>query len=62
MDRDKRVTTFERVVSVLADREWHTRQELAELTPYPDWWLDELRHEQIEIVKDGDRVKLVTTG
>jgi hypothetical protein len=61
MDRDKRVTTFERVVSVLSDREWHTREELAELTPYPDWWLDELQHERIEIVKDGDRVKLSTT-
>ena len=61
MDREKKVTTFERVFSVLADREWHTRQEIAELTPYPDWWLDELCHDQIEIVKDGDRVKLSTT-
>jgi hypothetical protein len=38
-DYEPQTSTFDRIVSVLADRNWHTRGELARVTPYPDWWL-----------------------
>jgi hypothetical protein len=59
-DHEPQASTFDRIVSVLADRNWHTRGELARVTPYPDWWLEELRHERLELAEDGERVRLLT--
>jgi hypothetical protein len=57
-DGESVMSTFERIVAVLSDREWHSREELAELTPYPEWWLEELRHEQLEVVEDAERERV----
>jgi hypothetical protein len=36
-------TTFERVLQVLADGEWHTEGELAEVSYFPREWINELK-------------------
>ena len=59
---DLRLSTFDRIVAVLADREWHTLGELTAVTPYAEWWLEELRHDHLEILKNRERVKLLTVG
>ena len=38
------MTTYARVLEVLADGEWHTDEELRAVTEYPAEWLKELRY------------------
>jgi hypothetical protein len=42
-----RTRTFESIIELLADRRWHTENELAEKTRYPSHWIDELRRESL---------------
>ncbi len=35
-------TTFERVLGILADGEWHSEDELAEVSSFPREWIREL--------------------
>jgi hypothetical protein len=47
-----RTKTFESIVALLGDGEWHTPQELATTTRYPDQWIDELRRESLVEVEE----------
>ena len=38
------MTTYARMLELLADGEWHTDEELRAVTEYPDEWLKELRY------------------
>jgi hypothetical protein len=42
-------TTFERVLDLLSDGEWHTKAELAEITRYPQHWVRELGESGYEL-------------
>ena len=56
------MSKYEQIIQLLSDGEWHTKEDLEQVTVFPELWLDELRHEPaIEIVHDDStvRVKLV---
>jgi len=49
-----RTKTFDSIVEVLHDRQWHSRSEVAEKTPYADEWIDELRRESVVETDERD--------
>ena len=58
------MSKYEQIIDLLSDGEWHTKDDLGEVTVFPELWLDELRHEPtVEIVSDDEtvRVKLLAT-
>jgi hypothetical protein len=60
-----RTRTFDAIVELLGDGEWHTSQELAASTRYPDRWIDELRRESLVEVDEQDghtRVRLAVAA
>jgi len=49
----------------LSDGEWHTKDDLGQVTAFPELWLDELRHEPEVAIADDDetiRVKLAAVA
>jgi hypothetical protein len=42
-----RTRTFDAIVTLLADGEWHTPDELATETRYPERWIEELSRESL---------------
>ena len=56
------MSKYEQILELLSDGQWHTKEDLGEITVFPELWLDELRHEPaVEIVDDESttRVKLL---
>ena len=39
------MSKYEQIIDLLSDGEWHTKDDLGEVTVFPELWLDELRHE-----------------
>ncbi len=49
------MTTYERIIELLGDGEWHPVDDLRLVTRYPDEWVRELRHEGHAVVgRSGD--------
>ena len=47
------MSKYEQIIDLLSDGEWHTKDDLGEVTVFPELWLDELRHEPaVEIVSN----------
>ena len=38
---------------LLEDGDWHTVDELKEVSQFPERWLEELRRDGLEVVEDG---------
>jgi hypothetical protein len=55
------MSTYERVKNVLADGNWHTVDELKEVSYFPERWIEELRRDGLEVIEDeaGGKVALV---
>ena len=54
-----RMSKYEQIIDLLSDGEWHTKDDLGEVTVFPELWLDELRHEPaVEIVNEDETVKV----
>jgi hypothetical protein len=45
----ERVSTYPRLLGLLADGEWHGEDDLRKITPYPDEWVKELRYDGHEV-------------
>ena len=61
-DRPFCVSTYERVRNVLADGDWHTVDELREVSFFPERWIDELRLDGLEVLEDEAQGKVVLVG
>ena len=55
------MSTYQRVKDVLADGEWHSIEELKEVSMFPERWVEELRRDGLELQEDkgGGKVALV---
>ena len=53
------MSTYEKLLAALGDGEWHAKHELAELTVFPEEWLEELRREGHAVVEDEEGQVLV---
>jgi hypothetical protein len=56
------MTTYDRVKDVLSDGDWHSLEELKQVSYFPERWLDELRRDGLEVLEEDDRVALATHG
>ena len=56
------MSTYERVRNVLSDGDWHTVDELREVSYFPERWIDELRMDGLEVVEDEAQGKVVLVG
>jgi hypothetical protein len=54
--------TYDRVKSVLSDGEWHTLDELREVSYFPERWIEELRRDGLEVVENEDEGKVALVG
>jgi hypothetical protein len=54
------MTTYDRVKDVLSDGDWHSLEELKQVSYFPERWLDELRRDGLEVLEEDDRVALAT--
>jgi hypothetical protein len=56
------VSTYERIRTVLADGDWHTVEELREVSFFPERWINELRIDGLEVVEDDATGKVALVG
>jgi len=59
------MSKYEQIIDLLSDGEWHTKDDLGEVTAFPELWLDELRHEpEVTMAEDDEtiRVKLAAVA
>ena len=59
------MSKYEQIIDLLSDGEWHTKDDLGQVTAFPELWLDELRHEPEVTMADDDetiRVKLAAVA
>ncbi len=54
--------TYDRVKDVLSDGQWHTMEELREVSYFPERWIEELRRDGLEVVEDEQEGKLALVG
>jgi hypothetical protein len=56
-------TTYERIMQLLSDGDWHRAEELGAISAYPQEWVKELTHEPVAVVErdpeQGTVVRLV---
>jgi hypothetical protein len=53
------MSKYEQIIELLSDGEWHTKEDLEQVTVFPELWLDELRREpSVEVVDDESTVKV----
>ena len=52
------MTTYDRVKDLLADGDWHSLEELKQVSYFPERWLEELRRDGLEVLEEDDRVAL----
>ena len=53
------MTTYDRVKDVLSDGDWHSLEELKQVSYFPERWLEEFRRDGLEIVEEDGKVALV---
>ena len=56
------MSTYERVRNVLADGDWHTVDELREVSFFPERWINELRLDGLEVVEDEAQGRVALVG
>jgi hypothetical protein len=56
------MSTYERVKAVLADGEWHTIEELKEVSMFPERWVEELRRDGLEVRENRDEGTVALVG
>jgi len=59
------MSKYEQIIDLLSDGEWHTKDDLGQVTAFPELWLDELRHEpEVTMAEDDEtiRVKLAAVA
>jgi hypothetical protein len=56
------MSTYERVKRVLADGDWHSLEELREVSFFPERWIEELRRDGLEIAEDPAEGKVALVG
>ena len=59
------MSKYEQIIDLLSDGEWHTKDDLGQVTAFPELWLDELRYEPKVTMADDDetiRVKLAAVA
>jgi hypothetical protein len=54
---DETTTTFKRVLDVLSDGDWHSEDELEEVSYFPRDWIQELRVSGYPVDESGDRCR-----
>jgi hypothetical protein len=56
-------TTFERLLDLLSDGDWHRKEEVAKVTPYPQHWIRELGESgyQVQVGAEG-QVRLLASA
>jgi len=54
-----RTKTFDSIVALLGDLQWHSALEVEERTRYADLWIDELRRESLLDTDERDGELLV---
>jgi hypothetical protein len=59
---DVGMSTYDRVRGVLADGDWHTLDELKEVSFFPERWIDELRIDGLEVIEDEAEGKVALVG
>jgi len=53
------MSKYEQILELLSDGEWHTKEDLSQITVFPELWVEELRHEPaVEIVQEDDTVRV----
>ena len=53
------MTTYDRVKDVLADGDWHSLDELKQVSYFPERWLEEFRRDGLDVVEEDGKVALV---
>jgi hypothetical protein len=57
------MAAYERVKAVLADGEWHSLEELKQVSSFPERWLEELRRDGLLMEdRQGGKVALNRSG
>jgi hypothetical protein len=59
------MSKYEQIIELLSDGKWHTKDDLGQVTAFPELWLDELRYEPEVTLADDDetiRVKLAAVA
>jgi hypothetical protein len=56
------MSRYQRVKAVLADGEWHSIEELKEVSMFPERWVEELRRDGLEVREDKDEGKVALVG
>jgi hypothetical protein len=53
------MSKYQQIIELLSDGEWHTKEDLGQVTAFPELWLDELRHEaEVNMVDDDETVRV----
>lgn len=57
------MSKYEQIIDLLSDGEWHTKDDLGEVTAFPELWLDELRHEpEVRMAEDDETIRVKLAG
>jgi hypothetical protein len=48
----RKTTTYDQLMRILGDGDWHSADELTAVAHFPQYWIDELRHEGHQVVTD----------
>jgi hypothetical protein len=56
------MSTYQRVKDLLEDGDWHTVDELKEVSQFPERWLEELRRDGLEVVEDVPEGRVALVG
>jgi hypothetical protein len=49
----QKTTTYDQLMRILDDGDWHSAEELTAVAHFPHYWIDELRHEGHQVVTDA---------
>jgi hypothetical protein len=52
------MSTYERVRDVLSDGEWHSIDELKQVSSFPERWIEELRRDGLWVMDDHEEHKV----
>ena len=57
------MSKYAQIIDLLSDGEWHTKDDLGEVTAFPELWLDELRHEpEVRMAEDDETIRVKLAG
>jgi hypothetical protein len=56
------MSTYERVKDVLADGEWHSIDELKQVSSSPERWIEEMRRDGLWVMEDHEEHMFALVG